>query len=273
MRLLVLFAFLVSTAPAPKQAYTANGAVAAQPLHEVIMQVFDKDHNGKVSLPEVDKSLTSFAAMAGAFGGDTAGPNKMAEMVEAARKVAPHLFELLDADDSKSLSSAELKWVAKVQKGLKSGALRNLTRDVFDTIDIDADSVLTATEMQSAAEVDGEVLPKVVELVHEALPIRKSAAELQALLTKGAEAAGASGLSLAVLIKYLDNDGDGQVDRKEAGRAFKAFKDAFLQASKSLQEMGPMLAMFGDMDESGGGGMGGPSGRGFGRGGGRGSHP
>ena len=33
MRLLVLFAFLVSTAPAPKQAYTANGAVAAQPLH------------------------------------------------------------------------------------------------------------------------------------------------------------------------------------------------------------------------------------------------
>ena len=88
MRLLVLFAFLVSTAPAPKQAYTANGAVAAQPLHEVIMQVFDKDHNGKVSLPEVDKSLTSFAAMAGAFGGDTAGPNKMAEMVEAARNRA-----------------------------------------------------------------------------------------------------------------------------------------------------------------------------------------
>ena len=270
MRLFLLAAFLVGLAPAPQQAFGANGSPALQPLDQITLQVFDKDKDGKVTLPEVKKSLKAFAGMAGAFGGDpSAGPNKMAQTVEAAEKVAPALFALMDADDSKGLDASELKWIVKVQKALKSGTLRNLTRDVFDTMDTDADSVLSAAELEAAADSGGELLPKVVALVHEAFPIRKSAEELQQMLTKGAEA---SGLSLADGIKFVDADGDGQVDRKEAGKAFSAFKSAFLQGAKTLQEMGPMLAMFGDMDEGGGGmgGMGGmdgmPRGRGRGRG-------
>merc|ERR1719502_383947 len=152
-RLFLLLAFLVGLAPAPQQGFDAQGrqrpagGPAVQPLDAVALQVFDKDHDGKVTLPEVKKSLKAFAGMAGAFGGDpSAGPNKMAQTVEAAERVAPALFALMDADDSKSLDAAELKWVAKVQKALKSGTLRNLTRDVFDTMDTDADSVLSEAE-------------------------------------------------------------------------------------------------------------------------------
>lgn len=241
-----------------QQGINANGgqAAAPQPLDQVIMQVFDKDHDGSCSLPEVMKSLTAFAGMAGGFGDPNGGANQMEDMVNAAKNAAPTIFELLDADNSKGLTAKELVWVAKVQKGLKSGALRNLTRDVFDTVDVDADSVLSASEISAAADTEGEILPKVVALVHEALPIRKSAEELQQLLGKGAEKAVASGFSLADAIKFVDDDGDGQIDRKEAGKAFKAFKDMYLKGAKALQEMGPMLAMFGGMEDGGGGGGG-----------------
>jgi len=276
----VLLAAGAEAQPRRQQGFNANGAQAPQPLDQIVLQVFDKDHDGSCSLTEVISSLTAFAGMAGGFGGDTGGGNQIETMINAAKRVAPTLFELLDADDSKGLTADELVWVAKVQKGLKSGALRNLTRDVFDLIDADADSVLTADEIATAADTEGAMLSQVVALIHEALPVRKSADELQQLLGKGVQA---SGLGLADGINYVDADGDGQIDRKEAGKAFKSFKDLYLQGAKALQEMGPMLAMFGNMegmDGMGGmggmgamGAMGGRGGPGGGRGRGRGGAP
>ena len=57
-------------------------------------------------------------------------------------------------------------------------------------------------------------------------------------------------------IAFVDGNGDGFVDRKEAGKAFSAAKKSFLEVAKTVQQMGPMMAMFG------GGGMGGMGGMG-----------
>jgi len=278
--LLVVAACLVPLAPAPQQGFDGRGMPtkpAPQPIHEVLMQVFDKDFDKKVTTSELDTTLESFAAMSGAFAPPEpgAGPSKMATMVATAKKIAPSIFKLLDSDDSNSLDKAELKMVALAQASFKSGALRNLTRDVFDTIDADSDDVLSAAELEAATDVDGAVLSKVVELVHEAFPMRKDAASLKKLLLEAVEAAGAG---MADGMALVDTDGDGAIGRKEAGQAFKAAKTAFLEAVKTLQEMGPMLAMFGGgmggdpMGGMGGpmGGMGGPMGGGRGRGRGRG---
>ena len=44
-------------------------------------------------------------------------------------------------------------------------------------------------------------------------------------------------------IAMLDGNGDGAVERKEAGKAYGAFKRGFLKGAELLQTMGPMLAM------------------------------
>ena len=87
------------------------------------MQVFDKSHDGKISLAEVSQTLDAFAGMGPMMGGDGpgAGPNEVEKLIAAARRVVPHLFALLDADDSKSLSAGEVKPILQVQKALKSG--------------------------------------------------------------------------------------------------------------------------------------------------------
>jgi hypothetical protein len=52
-----------------QQGLGANGQQQAlQPLDSVLMQAFDKSHDGKVTLTEVLESLDGFAAM-GAMGG------------------------------------------------------------------------------------------------------------------------------------------------------------------------------------------------------------
>lgn len=244
---------------------------APQALHDVLLQVFDKNFDKKVSADELSKTLDSFAEMSGMFAPPEPGaPNKIKGMIDAAKKVAPSIFKILDKDDSKGLDKDELTAVTLAQAKFMSGAMRNLTRDVFDTIDVDpTDSELTAAELTAAADVDGAILEKIVELVHAAFPVRKDAAELKALLL---EAVAAVGTGMADGVALIDGDGDGSVSRKEAGQAFKKAKQMFMEATKTLQEMGPMLAMFGGADGGmGGGPMGGMGAMGgMPRGGGRG---
>ena len=130
----LLVALVVPLARAPQQAYGANGQPqrpkpTPQPLDKVLMQVFDKDMSSSVSMEEVKMSLGAFAAMGGAMGGQQPGqpPNPMGKAIEWAQKLAPSIFALLDADDSKSLSQKELVWFVKAQKAFQSGALCVLT--------------------------------------------------------------------------------------------------------------------------------------------------
>ena len=252
-------------AVAQQQAFGANGQPAPQPLDAIIMQVFDKSHDGKISTQEVSQTLDAFAAFSGMGQPPQGqGPNEMDLMVAAAKRIAPVLFELLDADSSKSLTAAEVEPIVGVQKAFKSGVLRNLTREVFEAVDTDSDDALSAGELEAAAVEDGPVLDQVVALVHAAFPIRKDAAELKAILLKAAKTLGADKVQGAV--KWADADGNGILDRKEVGKAYKTAKDYFLKGAQTLQTMGPMLAMFGGMDMDGGGRGRGGGGRGRGRG-------
>ena len=62
-------------------------------------------------------------------------------------------------------------------------------------------------------------------------------------------------------VDLLDGNGDGVIERKEAGKAVGAFKRKFTEAAGVLTSMGPMLAMFGGGAK---GGKGGPPRRGKG---------
>jgi len=220
---------------------------ALQELHEVILQVFDKDHSGAVTASEVDVTLSAFGAMAGGMG-EPGNPNEIETMIASAKEFAPQLVQLLDADGSSSLSKSELLWISKFQTVLKNGELRNLTRDVFVALDADGDDALTADEAKTD---DALTLAKVVTLVQEVLPLPSLMVD-----TADAEQRATLRKHLSRALELLDADGDGVVVRKEAGAAFKKFRGMFLKAAKTLREMGPMLAMFGMDGARGMGGAG-----------------
>ena len=145
----VVLLSICTLAAAPQQGFNGQGMPtkpAPQPLDQVLMQVFDKDMSKSVSEKEVLTALDSFAEMSGMGAPPDSGgaPNQMEMLIKAAKRLAPSIFRILDADDSKGLSAAELKWVAKAQKAFNSGDMRNLTRDVFDTVDADHDDSLSA---------------------------------------------------------------------------------------------------------------------------------
>lgn len=220
-----------------------------QSLDAVIMQVFDKDHSGSVTLKETDSTLTALGSMVGGMRspGDNGGPSEIEGMIQSAKDFAPTLFNLLDGDGSKTLDKKELLWVTKFQKVLQSGGLRNLTRDVFAALDTDEDGSVTTAESETE---DVAQLASIVELVQAVLPLPN-------LLVDTADAAQRDGLRkhLKHAMGMLDADSDGAVTKLEAGKAFKSFRLMFLKAAKNLREMGPMLAMFGGMDGGGMGGM------------------
>ena len=247
-----------------QQGLGANGQQQAlQPLDSVLMQAFDKSHDGKVTLTEVLESLDGFAAM-GAMGGDPgAGPNDMQKMISSAKSAAPTIFEIVDADASGGLSQKELKLFAKAEKAFKSGTLRNLTRAMFETADGDKDGSVSAAEISAAVAPDGELLDKLVALVHADFPVRGNVADMRQLVLKVMGELRSTEMSLSDGIKWLDVDGNGSIERTELGKAYKAGKEAFLKAVETLQQMGPLLAMFAGMgDMGGGGGVGGMGGRG-----------
>jgi hypothetical protein len=262
MRVPLLLLLLVCTPVVAQQQFGAGGPGGApQPLHDVLMMVFDKDHDGKVTMGEVTQTMGSLEALLSEGGDPASGENPYLGMLQGAQAAAPHLFTLLDADASEGLTKAELKWVTKFQKALKSGAARNLTRDVFNAVDVDpTDDKLSAAEVAALADAASPVLAAVADLVHAAFPLRRSADDLKGLLKGlllGTSGGGSKEEELARSgIAFVDGNGDGFVDRKEAGKAFSAAKKSFLEVAKTVQQMGPMMAMFG------GGGMGGMGGMG-----------
>jgi len=234
------------------------GGMPPKPLDETLLDVFDKDHNKKLTVAEVSTTLDSFAMMGG-MGAEGEGPSEMQQMITKAKSALPALFALMDADGSKTLSPSELKWVPKAYAAVqKPGLLKKLTLDIFSTIDADGDEQLSEAELRDA--IEGEKLERVLALLDESLPIPslvldadKSRAVLQANFKEG--------------LAYLDGNGDGVIERKEMLAAVKTFKDMFVKGVKTIESMGPMLAMFSAFQQPGGGGLGAAGGgRGAGRG-------
>ena len=98
----------------------------------------------------------------------------------------------------------------------------------------------SAPELEAATKEDGDVLDAIVQMLHEAFPIRKDAADLKAVLRKSV---GALNAGVQDGLKFLDADANGAIDRKEVGAAYKAAKEYFMKGATTLQTMGPMLAM------------------------------
>ena len=171
---------------------------------------------------------------------------------------APQIFELLDSNNDKSLTKKELSYVTKFEKTLmKDGGMRDLLRDIMNMLDINNDDLLSIDELVEGSNSD-EILSKVADRVHDLLPIRNSSTELHEFVKKTIESitGGESSLSIdkesiAKGIAWIDDDNDQHISRKEIGKYYNLAGKKFLEVSKTIKQMGPMLAMFDGMQMDG----------------------
>ena len=241
--------FLVTGFPTP--VLTQHHNVPPKPLGEVLMMVFDKDKDHRVTMEEVESTMHVLRMILNE--GDGEGGSHYLAMLDGAQVAAPTIFAVLDSDQTGSLKSSELKWMTKFQKALKSGAMRNLTRSCFAALDVGpTDDKVSAAELEVAAQQDSPVFTAIVDLVHETFPIRKSANDLKTFVLTSLEAmtgsksgTAAGSIAESTAFKYIDTDGDGFIDKKEAGKAYGEMKILGLQLMSTIQEMGPMMAMMG----------------------------
>mmetsp|Transcript_69426 Transcript_69426/g.190576 ORF Transcript_69426/g.190576 Transcript_69426/m.190576 type:complete len:269 (-) Transcript_69426:261-1067(-) len=242
-----------------QQGFNANGMPEPPSLTKTAMNLFDKDHNGAVTLKETQETLSGLAAF-GAMGSEPGKQSDIEKMITQAKAWMPQFFKLLDSDSSGTLSEGEVEWVEKGLEAAKTNVFKNLTRDIFETLDVNSDATLAPDELEAA--VEPEMYAKLVALIVEAFPLPGLTSDTSQALVKA---------NLQGIVAALDGDGNGSIERKEAGVAHGNFKRAFIKAAESLKTMGPMLAMFGGGDMGGMGGgmpMGGmPGGRGRGGGG------
>lgn len=241
-----------------------------QPLGDVLHLVLDQDKDQKVTMPEVNSQMSMLENLfAGSEGEEGAEYRQLLKGVKAA---APTMFALLDSNSDKSLTKAELKYVTKFETSIKNGGgMRDLLRDVFSLLDADGDDQLSADELYTASQSSGTI-SDVTKRFHELFPVRKTPGELEDFVRETIESFGGGGGSadnnngaldsidrekVVESMKWIDDDGDGYIQRKEVGKYYNIAGKKFLEISKTIKQMGPMLAMFGGMDMKGGGGGGG----------------
>ena len=148
--LLPFLLLLLSPVPVLSQQQYGGPGKATEPLHDVLMLVFDKDKNGKVTESEMTSTMGSLEMLL-QEGGDESGENPYLAMLKGAQAAAPDLFALLDADYSKGLTKDELKWTTKFQKALKNGDARVLVRECFKMLDVEPeDEKISAEELRLA---------------------------------------------------------------------------------------------------------------------------
>lgn len=227
---------------------------ALQPLGDVLHLVLDKDKNQKVTMAEVNAEMTKLEALFKNGDGDEAAEYR--RMLNGVKLAAPTMHQLLDSNGDEGLTKIELNYATKFEKSLKKGGgMRELIRDVFGMLDADGDDQLSAQELLDGSRSD-EVISKVTVRFHELFPLRKTAKELEYFVRNTVESIGGNTLdeeSVAQGMKWIDDDGDGLIQRKEVGKYYNIAGKKFFEISKTIKQMGPMLAMFGGMDMNGGG--------------------
>jgi len=248
----VLLLCIVERSWAVQQAFSADGRQEPPPpppLRKTILDVFDKDKSGGVTEKEALATLEQLRAMS-SMGqqpepGMKAKPTVVEKMIDSAMSFVPTVFKILDVDSSASLDVDELVWIEKGLEGAKDGIFKDITRDIFATLDSSKDDILDQDELAAAVEPD--LLARVIASVVDRFPLPGlSVAASPELAQK----------NLQDLVGLLDGNKDGSITKKEAGSAVGKFTRAYIKAAETLQSMGPMLAMFG----GGGGGspFGGP---------------
>eukprot|EP00577_Skeletonema_sp_RCC1716_P033479 CAMPEP_0113413208 /NCGR_PEP_ID=MMETSP0013_2-20120614/23291_1 /TAXON_ID=2843 ORGANISM="Skeletonema costatum, Strain 1716" /NCGR_SAMPLE_ID=MMETSP0013_2 /ASSEMBLY_ACC=CAM_ASM_000158 /LENGTH=282 /DNA_ID=CAMNT_0000299843 /DNA_START=98 /DNA_END=946 /DNA_ORIENTATION=- /assembly_acc=CAM_ASM_000158 len=263
--LLAVAAIIISSSSVHSQQF--QQPPPSQPLGDVLFQLLDKDKNQKVTLDEVNSQLNMlemmFNPVEGA-GGDDSGndeANEYKQLLSGVKSAAPTLFNLLDVNNNQSLSKSELAHVTKFEKALKKGGgMRELLRDVFSILDENADELLSVEEIMDGSAND-QVITKLSTRVHELFPLRSDADELKDFVTSTIESIAGDGAvvdkeSVAKGMKWVDDDGDGHISKKEVAKYYNLAGKKFMEISKTIKQLGPMLAMFGGMDMNGGGGDG-----------------
>jgi Ca2+-binding EF-hand superfamily protein len=234
-----------------------NQQKTLQPLGDALLLTLDKDKNEKVTLSEVESSIATLELL---FQNAEEGESvKYKNMLVAVKAAAPTLFELLDSNSNKELTKAELSYFTKFEKSLKKdGGMRDFLRDVFGMLDSDKDDLLTADELFNASQ-SSQIITDVTVRFHKLFPLRKTPDELEEFVKKTIESIGGTESlnkeSVKKGMKWIDDDGDGVISRKEVGKYYNVAGKAFMDISKSIKTMGPMLALFSGMDTNGGGGF------------------
>ncbi|KAL7524869.1 hypothetical protein ACHAWF_001118 [Thalassiosira exigua] len=231
-----------------------------QPLGDVLHLVLDKDKDQRATMEEVESQTKMLEGLLQGAEGPEA--EEYRAMLKGFANKAPLVFELLDVDGDGALTQSELKYATKFEKSLKKGGgMRDLLRDVFGMLDADGDDRLSADELLAGSK-DEELISRATGRFHELFPLRESSGDLEPFVRGVLAAASGGGTDLEGVergMKWMDDDGDGHIQRKEVGRHYNEAGKKFLEVSKTIKQMGPMLALFGggDMGGMGGGGGGG----------------
>lgn len=182
------------------------------------------------------------------------------KIIKGVKAVAPTVFLLLDINGDEALSKRELSHVTNFESSLKKkeGGMRQLLRDVFNLLDSNGDDQLSVKELMDGCASE-DVLAKVAAKFHELFPLRSTSKELESFVKSTIESIGGGAMTLdeeSVLkgMKWLDEDGDGYISRKEVGKYYNSAGKKFIEMSKTVRQMGPMLAMMGGMNFQGDGG-------------------
>jgi len=229
-----------------------------QPLGDVLHLVFDQDKNQKVTMEEVNQQMTMLEMLLGSAEGPEG--EEYRRLLGSAKTAAPTLFRLLDSNGDDALSKAELAYATKFEKSLaKDGGMRELVRNAFEILDDDDDERVSAEELRAFGRGgdggDDDGLGRLTLKFHALFPLRDTPEELESFVRDLLGGRALDPEDAAEYVAWLDDDGDGFVQRGEVGRHYKSAGKQFLNIAKTIKQMGPMMAMFG------GGGMMNPGGR------------
>ena len=215
-----------------------------QSLGDVLLMVLDNDKDQKVTMTELQSQLKMLETL---FQEDQEG--EYLPLLRTVQKWSPQLFALLDANGDQKLSAKELKVLTLLEASMKKdGSFKPFLRSCFQLLDTNDNDEISAEEWAQANEKASGLAIE----VHTLFPtLRSTPQELEefvqnTLLGMDANTQAASTKAFEI----LDENGDGAVQRKEVGAAYNKAGRKFMEISKTIKQMGPMLAMFG-----GGGGM------------------
>lgn len=215
-----------------------------EPLGDVLFTVLDQDKNQKVTMEEVTSQMAMLLQLLEGAGDDA---DEHLAVAHGVRDAAPGLFQLLDINGDKALTKSELNYVTKFETILKDGTLKDFLRESFEKLDTNGDGQLSPDEWIAISSSSSSITFKLITVkFHGILPLRGTAQELQELIQTGLLSTKIEGEeSVLAGMRWLDEDGDGHIQRIEIGKAYNAFGKKFVEIAKSIKTMGPMMAMFG----------------------------
>ena len=251
-----------------------------QSLGDVLHLVIDQNKDGTVTMTEVETHLAMLQGMfADTGGGGDGAPTETLDYeaaFHAVTRAAPIVFDLMDTNQDQGVSKTELKFATEFEKAIKpatntkTSKLKEFVRYCFETIDTDQDAQLSPAELlavlRSNEDDETTAVSQIARKLYELFPnLRATATALEEFIasvltstmrtTRGETTGGEGGITLEEVttgMHWIDTNQDGRIQRTEVGQAYNKFGKQFLELSKQIKTMGPLLAMMG-----GGGGMGG----------------